>query len=487
MRPASITFRLSLSVAVLCTAALVAVSFYLYDTLERHFAERAAAELAGKVDLFRHILSSLGSRDEVVARQPRLREALFGNLALHVTLFDRNRELLFATSRLRLPEAQLRSAVPASVAPEATGVWQAAPGQRFRTFVAWAELAPGAGEQVLIALALDTAEEQAALSVHRQHVMLALALAVVAVPLLGFAIARRSLRPLRDMAGTVHRISAEHLSERLDEARVPSELSRLAAGFNAMLARLEESFGRLASFSSDLAHELRTPIQNLLGQTQVALTRTRAAAEYREVLESNLEEYQRLARMTEDMLFLARADHAQAALQTESLDLRVELDKVAEFYEPLAEERGVTVDCAGAGAVSADRAMVQRAIGNLLSNAVRHTERGGRIEARVGSADDGSMRLSIGNPGPGIAAEHRAHIFDRFYRIDDTRNGAHGGHGLGLAIVRSIMRLHGGEVTLESVPGHVTTFTLRFPGGGAKSPHGSPAGDVLSNLYTKRS
>jgi len=483
MRLPSITFRLSLSVAVLCTAALAAVSLYLYDTLERHFAERAAAELAGKVDLLRHILAPLRSRDEVAAHRPYLRDALVGRPGLYVALFDRNGEQLFATSRLRLPEAQLRSAVPASVAPEAAGVWQAAPDRRFRTLAAWADLAPGAGEQVLIALALDTAEEQAALSVHRQHVMLALALAVVAVPLLGFAIAHHSLRPLRDMGGAVHRISARHLDERLDEARVPSELTRLAAGFNAMLARLEESFGRLANFSSDLAHELRTPIQNLLGQTQVALTRTRAAAEYREVLESNLEEYQRLARMTEDMLFLARADHAQAALKLESFDLRAELDKVAEFYKPLADEGGVKIECVGAAAVTADRAMVQRAIGNLLSNGVRHTAKGGRVDARVGSADDGSVRLSVGNPGPGIAAEHRARLFvDRFYRIDDTRNGAHGGHGLGLAIVRSIMLLHRGEVTLKSVPDLVTTFTLRFPGEGAKGSFGSPERDILSDL-----
>ncbi len=483
MRTLSITFRLSLSVAVLCTTVLAAVSFYLYDTLELHFAERAAEELAGKLDLLRHILSPLGSRDEVAAHRPRLRDALVGAPGLHVALFDRNGELLFATSRLRLPEAQLQSAVPASETPEAAGVWQAAPDRRFRTLAAWADLAPGAGEQVLIALALDTAEEQAALSVHRQHVFLALCLAVVAVPLLGFAVARRSLRPLRDMADAVHRISAKHLSERLEETRAPSELRQLAAGFNAMLARLEESFGRLASFSSDLAHELRTPIQNLLGQTQVALTRTRAAAEYRDVLESNLEEYQRLARMTEDMLFLARADHAQAALKLESFDLRGELDKVAEFYKPLADEGAVKIECVGAAAVSADRAMVQRAIGNLLSNAVRHTARGGRIEARVGLADDSSVRLSISNPGPGIAAEHRARLFvDRFYRIDDTRSDAHGGHGLGLAIVRSIMLLHRGEVTLKSVPDLVTTFTLRFPGEGTKGSFGSPEGDILSDL-----
>jgi two-component system heavy metal sensor histidine kinase CusS len=483
MRPLSLTFRLSLSVAVLCTAALAAISYYLYDTLERHFAERAVAELAGKVDLLRHILSGTGSRDEVISTPQRFHDALFGRGVLHVTLLDRDGAVLFATSRLRLPTDQLQAAFPASVTPDASGVWQAAPWKRFRTLAAWADLAPGAGEQVLIALALDTAEEQAALSVHRHHVLLALSLAVVAVPLLGFAIARRSLRPLRDMAGAVHRISAKHLSERLDETPAPSELRQLAAGFNAMIARLEESFGRLANFSSDLAHELRTPIQNLLGQTQVALTRTRAAAEYREVLESNLEEYQRLARMTEDMLFLARADHAQAALKLESFDLRAELDKVAEFYKPLADEGGVKIECVGAAAVTADRAMVQRAIGNLLSNAVRHTAKGGRIDARVGSADNGSVRLSVSNPGPGIAAEHRARLFvDRFFRIDDTRNGAHGGHGLGLAIVRSIMLLHHGEVTLKSVPDLVTTFTLRFPGEGAKASFGSPEQDILSDL-----
>ncbi len=463
MRPPSITFRLNLSVAVLCTAALAAVSFYLYDTLERHFAERAAAELAGKVDLVRHILSSLGSRDEVAAQQPRLREALFGNLALHVTLFDRNGELLFATSRLRLPEAQLRSVFPASVTPDATGVWQAAPEQRFRTLAAWAELAPGAGEQVLIALALDTAEEQAALSVHRQHVVLALALAVVAVPLLGFAIAHHSLRPLRDMADTVQRISAEHLSDRLDEVRVPSELRRLAAGFNAMLARLGESFGRLASFSSDLAHELRTPIQNLLGQTQVALTRTRSAAEYREVLESNLEECERLSRMIADMLFLAKADHTQVSLRTETVDLRAELDKVAEFYEAHAEERAARIVCSGEGSVTADRLLVQRAIANLLSNAIRHTPRMGEVRACVARMADGDVILSVSNPGGGIAREHFPRIFDRFYRVESARANSHEGIGLGLAIVKSILQLHGGRVMVESVPGEITTFSLHFP------------------------
>lgn len=332
---------------------------------------------------------------------------------------------------------------------------------------------------MLIALALDTTEQGALLAIYRQHLFVALLSGGLLVALLGFGVARQGLRPVRRMADTAYRISADRLSARLEARQVPRELEQLATAFNAMLARLEDSFTRLAAFSSDLAHELRTPVHNLMGQTQVALSRPRSVEEYRGVLESNLEECERLSRMIADMLFLAKADHAQLALKAEAVDLRAELDKVVEFYQAHAEERGLRVVCEGTGSVLADRALVRRAIGNL-SNALKHTPEGGEIRARL-SAESGALTLVVSNPGPGIPAPHLARVFDRFYRIDSARGSAEEGSGLGLAIVKSIMELHGGSVRVSSEPGQLTSFTLVFPQDrdGAGLPNATASGSRL--------
>lgn len=458
----SITLRLSLLFALLSTAVLAGTGLYLYGSLERHFAEQDAVELAGKVDLLRHMLAGMRTRGDVVAGEPRFRDALVGHARLHVALLDRAGTTLFSTTRLRLPPERVVNAVPTGVTPSGAVMWEAAWGTRYRTLSAWADLAAD-GESLLIALALDTTEHEGLLTAYRRNLLVVLLLAAMAAAFLGSVVVHRALRPVHAMAATAYRITANHLSERLDEAHVPPELKRLAAAFNAMLTRLEDSFGRLADFSSDLAHELRTPVNNLMGQTQVALTRTRSTDEYRRVLESNLEELERLSRMITDMLFLARADHAQVTLRTETVDLRNELDKLAEFYEAHAQERGVRVTCAGNGRIMADRLLVQRAMGNLLSNAIRHTPPGGEIALLAARDDSGAVTVSVSNPGRGIPREHLGRIFDRFYRIDSARGGPHEGMGLGLAITQSIMALHGGRVSVESVPDGVTAFTLYFP------------------------
>jgi two-component system heavy metal sensor histidine kinase CusS len=230
-----------------------------------------------------------------------------------------------------------------------------------------------------------------------------------------------------------------------------------------MLSRLEDAFGRLSAFSSDLAHEFRTPLNNLIGQAQVALTRARNADEYRTVIESSLEECERLSRLVRDMLFLAQADHGEAALATERFDLRLAVDKVVESYEPLAEERRVRVAVEGAGLVVADRPLLERAIANLLSNALKHTPEGGTVRVRVARESDAATRLDLENPGPGIPAAHLPRVFDRFYRVETGRERAGTSTGLGLSIVKSIAEMHGGAVEASSTPGKTTRFTLRLP------------------------
>jgi two-component system heavy metal sensor histidine kinase CusS len=280
------------------------------------------------------------------------------------------------------------------------------------------------------------------------------------------------LKRARRIAATAGRISAQALNERLSLDDTPEEFLESTLAFNHMLDRLEDSFKRLSEFSSDLAHDLRTPINNLLGEAQVALSRPREASEYRAVLESAVEEYERLSRMLENMLFLARADNAQARAAPQWIDLREALGKILSYYELLAEERNIRLALevraqkGGRPRAWADELMLNRAVGNLLSNALRHGRPDCTVTVKAVACGDGSAEIEVANPGSGIAAEHLPRIFDRFYRPCSSREESSAGSGLGLAIVKSIAELHGGKVGVKSEPGLQTTFTLSLPAAG---------------------
>ena len=245
---------------------------------------------------------------------------------------------------------------------------------------------------------------------------------------------------------------------------LPSELASLAATMNDMLARLEEAFARLSRFSADIAHELRTPLNTLRGETEVALGKARTPEEYREVLGSCLEEYGRLSKLIDSLLFLARAENPGTQVHREDFDVARELGTVREFYEAAAGEKGIALDVrAPAGIVAGlDRTLFQRAAGNLIENALAHTARGGTVTLAA-SRENGSIRVEIADTGCGISPEHLPFVFDRLYRADRSRTAATGGAGLGLAIVKSIAELHGGTASISSEPGKGTRVTLLLP------------------------
>jgi two-component system heavy metal sensor histidine kinase CusS len=328
----------------------------------------------------------------------------------------------------------------------------------------------GAGEDgsVLAVLALETASARELVLASGRVIGLALLLSTLIAAVAGVWLARRIVVAARRLGSAAGRIGANDLTERLPVADLPIELQDAGEAFNAMLARLQASFTRLQEFSSDLAHDLRTPINNLLGEAQVALSRPRSADEYRAVLESAVEDYERLSRLLENMLFLARADDAKAVLQREWIDPAQLFERVRDYFEPLAEDRALhlLVHCTLAqpgAALWADRTMLVRALANLLSNALRHAEPGStvRLSATVGAA--GGSRIAVGNRGPAIPVQYQQKIFERLFRIDPAREGSSEGSGLGLAIVSSVMALHGGSVAVASAEGQETVFTLSFP------------------------
>jgi two-component system heavy metal sensor histidine kinase CusS len=286
--------------------------------------------------------------------------------------------------------------------------------------------------------------------------------AVAVVMALGWWIARIGLRPLQRLSQQARGLRPKTLSQRLQLDRLPVELEDLTVAFNGALGRLEEAYQQLEGFNADVAHELRTPLANLIGGTQVALSRPRTAGEFQETLQSNLEELERLRSIVNDMLFLARADQGEAATGLTSADVAHEVEVTIEFFEPLLDETGTTVAIEGELRTQATMniALFRRALSNLLQNAIAHSPAGARLVVTI-TRRDGAIWIGVTNPGATIAAAHLPRLFDRFYRVDSSRHdsGEIHGHGLGLAIVRAVASMHGGA-TLATSDAGVTTIAF---------------------------
>lgn len=470
MRPRSITFRLALFFCAASTAVLVGLGWLVGVLVERHFVQQDVAELDSKVVLVRSALARVRSEADLPAAGAALRDALVGRDDLLVAVIGHEGRVLYASPSAlpglpaALTEARLPAERPARIGPVD---WDHQ-GRPYRGIAASASSAIPGEPPAIVAVARDIEHHHAFMAALWRSLALAIGAAVLLTALFGWIAARRGLAPLREMARVTQRVSASRLGERLQAESVPGELADLAEAFNEMMTRLEDSFRRLSEFSSDLAHELRTPISNLMTQTQVAISRARSADEYREVLYSNLEEYERLARMTSDMLFLAKADDGLVTGMQE-VDLAAQAREVLGFYEALSEERGVALALDGGGRVRGDRAMLRRAIGNLLSNAIRHTARGGTIRVAIAARGPDAVELSVENPGETIAVEHLPRLFDRFYRVEPARHSRSDGAGLGLAITRSIVEAHGGTIAAASFGG-LTRFTIVLPAADAGTP-----------------
>jgi two-component system, OmpR family, heavy metal sensor histidine kinase CusS len=316
------------------------------------------------------------------------------------------------------------------------------------------------GSALKIQVAQDRSADERFMKQFAALLVAVLALGVAASAIIAWSVTKRGLRPLGKMTRALKRAGPKQLHERVTTVGWPRELQPLAVAFDEMLARLEDSFVRLSQFSADIAHELRTPIGNIRGEAEVALTRSRSAEEYREVIESTIAECEHLGHIVDNLLFLARTEAAEGHLQRTSFNGRAAIEKIAAFHEPIAEEQRLSIRCDGESTFIADEMLFERAVNNLVENAVRHTAAGGSIEITVASRGANS-EVSVKDNGSGIAGEHLPRVFDRFYRADSARSSE--GVGLGLALVKSIMDLHGGSPRIESTPGHGTTVTLSFP------------------------
>lgn len=296
----------------------------------------------------------------------------------------------------------------------------------------------------------------------RNQVLFSTCLAVLASVLLVYLVLRRGLRPLHRVAAQASSIAPMNLAIRLSEHDVPLELQRMVVAFNAMLDRIATGYERLSQSSADLAHEIRTPVGALIGQTQVALSRTRSADDYQQVLESNLQELNRLSLTIDNILFLAQADHATLQVERATVEMADELLRIAEYFEGPADEAGLRFDVQASGTARVNAPLCRRALHNLVVNAVRYSARG-TVVRLSGKQSDMSSTMVIENAGVPIPPEQLERLFDRFYRADAVHARPAESSGLGLAIVKAIMDLHGGEVTASSSTTGTIRFELRFP------------------------
>ena len=315
------------------------------------------------------------------------------------------------------------------------------------------DLSPYGGERLRVTLEADTGPDRELLRVLGITLLLVPVVGGLLVALLTAWRVREDLRPLADLAEQTQCITVHRLDQRLSLPEVATELMPWITQFNGLMDRLQAAITQLEAFNADVAHELRTPLASLMGHTEVALSRERSAAELREVMVASLEDLQQISAVVQDMLFLSRTDHGAQARRGEPVSLYALAEKVVEFHQLSLEEATLRASIEGDAKVAVDQPLLQRALSNLLDNAVRHARAHSEVRVVIGQAADKAVRVMVENAGEPIDEQALPRIFDRFYRGDASRSDSGLHHGLGLAIVAAIARMHGGHTEAMSADG----------------------------------
>jgi two-component system, OmpR family, heavy metal sensor histidine kinase CusS len=460
----TLAFRLTAWYVLAGLALVVLATASLYFLLVTELQKSTDLFLADKVNVVRTMLQERPDDWDALREEIELESAARRYQRFYIRLLDERNVPLLTTPGMeeQLDLTQLTAQTQGH--PERGERMKGKNGRSF--FVTKATMPVGSSAQTdTVQIAIDISQEEALLARYRHRFWVILLGTLAIFPLVGYQIARRGIRPVREMATTARHISSSNLHERIQPEGYPSELASLGATFNRMLDGLEESFERISRFSADIAHDLRTPVNNIRGEAEVALARARTVEEYREVLGSCLEEAVRLSDLIGDLLFLARAESPLAHLHRESINVGELLSGIREYYEAPAADRGVSLSTVVPNEpviAQLDRTLLQRAVGNLVSNALAHTPPGKSVVLGA-SIEPAAVRIEVSDAGVGIPSEALPRVFDRFFRVDESRSQASGGSGLGLAIVQSIMLLHGGNVEIASKVGQGTQVTLRLP------------------------
>ena len=443
----AISFRIAILFSFSTVIILMIMGLVIHQLVMHHFETQDRTQLEGKIQLVENLLEQ--NHHNPSELNLYLKDALVGHHDLIVQIERPSGQIIFSSSPTALKSKTL--------VKSKHGPWlewkvqnKIYHGLIYKKSFDQNSAIPSA--QIIVGI--DTSEHLHFLNDFRRQLLYIGVIGTICLMLLGWFAAWRGLRPVQNMAKVAEGISAQHLSERLEVDNTPTELKSLAIAFNDMLDRLETAVGKLSDFSSDLAHEIRTPINNLMTQTQVCLSRSRDISTYQEILFSNLEEFERLARMVSDMLFLAKAEHGLHRANLQQVNLVKEVSALFDFYDAIAAEKGMSLKQTGQGYVEGDPSMLRRALSNLLSNAIKYGKSDSIIKIKCQQNSD-TTELTIENESSPLSQEQLTRLFDRFYRTDASRQRVEEGTGLGLAITKSILDVHGATIQANYENGHI--------------------------------
>ncbi|POA80289.1 MULTISPECIES: heavy metal sensor histidine kinase [unclassified Pseudomonas] len=455
MNRMSLTTRMSLMFMLAVTAVLTVAGLSFNNLSRHHFKMLDQQALNEKLHSTQRILTGLNSIDQFSDVKPELEALLGAHRDLTALIIGGDGKLLFADpGPVDIPK-EFRTTTN-------NNVWEwREQGQMFRGVTAQA-VVTGQDKPLTVMLIFDVTQHMSFFETLERWFWIGLVISALVSAALGWMVASSGMRPIRQVTRVAASMSAKSLKERIPLAPVPKELQQMVLSFNAMLSRLDDAFVRLSNFSADIAHELRTPVSNLMTHTEVVLSRKRNIEDYEDNLYSNLDDLKRMSRMIDDMLFLAKSDNGLITHENKPIDLVEVVEKLLEYYRLLADERGIELKVSGRGSVRGDVLMLHRAISNLLSNALRYTSEGKTISVEI-LQKEMSVLVVVENHGEPIAPEHLEKLFDRFYRVDPARReGSPSNAGLGLSITRSIIEAHDGKIWCTSCDGK-TAFHLEFP------------------------
>lgn len=455
----SLTLRLALIFALLAFALLATLGVALYRELERELIMRDDAALIYRIDQLRNLLNDSNTLD-LIKTKPELFQNMLGNRESVLSIAAPGQKPLLEVNpgNIDMPSV---TPVPKDYSLALTDVHHL-PGVKGVPFAAVAaSIDSGDLGSLQVTTGRLMTERTAMLASYRLSVYILASIAAIILAVVGYLLVHRGLLPLRRLAEHAQGIGIGNLTERLDSHGAPKELLPMIDAFNTMLERLAKGFVQLGQVSTDMAHELRTPINNLLGETQVALQQSRSIESYQQLLASNVEELERLARMLDNMLFLARTDPASALRQRQELSAADEVERMADYFEGPASDVDMHIFAEGEGVIWAEPTLLRRALANLCANAIKYGAPGSKLMIQAIPSAEG-IYLSVSNTGDTIPAEHLPRLFERFYRVDESRERSAQSNGLGLSIVATIMQLHDGRHGVTS-DGGVTCFELFFP------------------------
>lgn len=452
----SLTRRLSIFFALAMGIIVLILSIILFAGLVSQLKKKSEQELENILQVQQGVIQTIHSE-----RRPSVwQQHWFEN-------FDPQARLLL---RITAPDGSLYAEskdliIPASEFPPPTEafsyiVWhgKAKNGRILKMYLTSKNVEMRNNQTWLIQTALNVSQEREVLESYFNILKIVILSALIITTLAGWLIARRGLKPITILNNEIQKISAVQLNNRIGNKPWPIELKNLAISFDSMLSRLEHSFTELSRFSSDIAHEFRAPINNIITAASVTQSKERTTDEYKKTLAMISEECERLSRMISTMLFLARADNSSQHIKLDIINTHILFNQLIAFYEILADERKISLTSLGDHTLRADNQLIRQAISNLLDNAIRHTSAGGSVTLESKIEKD-KVLITVSDTGEGIDTEHLPHIFERFYCIDRSRS-SNESTGLGLAMVKSIIEMHNGDIRVESTIGEGSRFTL---------------------------